>query len=178
MEQKTYKGVVFQYPYVEYTNFKQKEASSLIYMLNKQRLNDDMQFESYANMSFDKDDTKHEFPIFTNQDSYSRKSTNCLVYDISNSPRDNYHKYNKIFIYHYIGKVHSYYGYALYNTETNESVNKFVIDHEDGDLFISLNRYFWSLTRIPILKKLSDKYDKVKIHRFNDTNEIKYVGDI
>jgi hypothetical protein len=163
MEQKKYEGVVFQYPYVEYTNFKQKEASSLIYMLSKQRLNDDMQFESYANMSFDENDMRHEFPVFTAHATYSRKNTNCLIYNISNSPRDNVHKYDKLFIYHYVGKVYSYYGFALLNTNTKEYSNRFVIDHEEGELFMALNRYFWSITRIPVLKKLSDKYDKIKI---------------
>ena len=80
-----YDGGFFQYLGFKYNNFKQKEAFTLQNIVEGMRLIDDMFFEGYADMVCDEKDVHHQHPRFVMLDSFNRKSTYALVYDISES---------------------------------------------------------------------------------------------
>ena len=124
------------------------------------RLKDDMFFEGYADMVFDQSDVHHQHPSFVMLDGFNRKNTYALVYDISESERNALKEYDKLFIYQYLGKNFSYYGYMLYSSETKKSANHFVIPHDENDLFVNINSVFNTLSEVPKLRQLREEHIK------------------
>ena len=160
-----YNGGLFQYPYMHYDNFKQKEAIQLLYIISGLRLNSEMKFDGYASITFDVDDKKSEHPIFTMLDGFERKNSQALVFDISESYRNTEHHFDKLFLYTMNGKSSAssnYYGFMLYSTEHKDSSNHFWIDKDANDLFLHINQTFNTMMNIPKLKKLRELSDSIQ----------------
>ena len=159
-KKEVYDGGFFQYLGFNYNNFKQKDALTLQNIVEGMRLKDDMFFEGYADMVFEQSDAHHQHPSFVMLDGFNRKNTYALVYDISESERNALKEYDKMFIYQYLGKNFSYYGYMLYSSETKKSANHFVIPHDENDLFVNINSVFNTLSEVPKLRQLREEHIK------------------
>ena len=157
-KKEVYDGGFFQYLGFNYNNFKQKEAHTLQNIVEGMRLKDDMFFEGYADMVIEESVVHHQHPKFVMLESFNRKNTYALVYDISESERNALKEYDKLFIYQYLGKNFSYYGYLLYSSETQKSSNHFVIPHDENDLFVNINSVFNTLAEAPKLRRLRDEH--------------------
>ena len=157
-KKEVYDGGFFQYLGFNYNNFKQKDAFTLQNIVEGMRLKDDMFFEGYADMVFEQSDAHHQHPSFVMLDGFNRKNTYALVYDISESERNALKEYDKMFIYQYLGKNFSYYGYMLYSSETKKSANHFVIPRDENDLFVNINSVFNTLSEVPKLRRLREEH--------------------
>ena len=123
-------------------NFKAKQVSALQTIIAGGRLMWDMEFSSFANISFDKEDIKHRFPKVTEQDAFNRVRTNCLVYNLHKT-QINPGKYDKCFIYQTNGvKTNGFMGFVFYNSETGKCRHKFYVNRNEGDLCIALSYTF------------------------------------
>ena len=62
----------FNYCFVECTNFKEKELNILRNIISKARLGKELVFYRYANISFNENDSKHEYPVITEFENFAR----------------------------------------------------------------------------------------------------------
>ena len=137
--------------YFNCDNFKQKDAAILVHLISNSRLNFEMSWAGYGNISFDEADTAHQYANISfdeeNAKVYNRKTANCLVFNLKNS-ENNPGYYNKLFMYHTMKSNNSagkWYGYVLYNSITKKTLHQFFIDHEYTDLTKNLNTIFMSM---------------------------------
>jgi len=142
-------------------NFKQKQALIIINTIAGGRLNNDMTFDGYGHIEFDENDTKNRYPIINHLDGYNRNKTNCLIYDLKDTQK-NQGYYDKCFIYHSAGRQEGNYGFVLYNTETGDVSHKYFIEHEYDTLCVKLTESFNILYKLPMFRYYSDKHDKIK----------------
>lgn len=122
-------------------DFTRKQAASLQSVIGGSRLNMILKFNSYANISFSEEDKHFRYPHIETLDDYTNRKTNCMVYDINTDDLCGVeYKYDKIFIFQYIGKHVGYYGYILYNEETKEYFHKYFVSYNNSDLCIAINK--------------------------------------
>lgn len=163
-----YDGIKFQYGKFNYATFKQKEIFILRNIFEYSRLSDGAKFEGYTTMLFDEvNDPKHIYPKFNVFTEFDRKNTHGLVYDITDIPYNVGNQYDKLIIYHYLGKL-SFYGFVLYNSETKVSSNTFIIEHNETSLFSRISYSFHIMENFLKFKKLDEHrklvFDTVKPH--------------
>ena len=124
----------FNMPYINCDNYKEKELINFIGIINGSRTGLLLNGYKYANIRFDDEDKKHEYPIITELDSFSRSKTNCIIFN-SNEGR-----YNKLFIYQSLNKDNPYYGILAYNTDTGKNVHIYNIEYDHSKLIIYIFR--------------------------------------
>ena len=78
----------FNMPYITCDNYKEKELLNFIGIVNGSRVGLLLNGYSYANIRFSEEDKKHENPIITELDSFSRSKTNCIIFNIENNKYD------------------------------------------------------------------------------------------
>ena len=123
-----------QFPYTEFSNFKEKEALNILSIIGGTRVRDFISFTGYSNISFDDDDTKHWKPKAKQLESFVRNKSNALVFNIHNC------LYDKMYVYKSNLKDSGFYGLIFYNTENQKSLNIFNIEYNYSKLIISINR--------------------------------------
>ena len=143
----------FDFYYLPINNFKEKAFNLTVSHLQKSRFGNKMKYKCPANISFEDGDKKHQYPKVTEFDSFKRKYTNCIVFDLV-FDKDNQGYYDKLFLYFNDGKQPSY-GYVLYNTETKQRLHRFLIFGDINDVFYALNNTFNTLHA----KKMYDFYN-------------------
>lgn len=122
-------------------DFTRKQASILQSVISGARLNTILKFNSYANISFSEEDKFFRDPHIEILDDYTNRKTNCMVYDIkANDLYGVEYKFDKIFIFQYVGKRTGYYGYILYNEDTKEYFHKYFVSYDNCDLCIAINK--------------------------------------
>ena len=72
----------FFYCYIDCNNFKEKELLIFRNIVSNARLGNDIKFSSYGTITFNHEDTKHEYPILTELSSFSRGKTNAIIFDM------------------------------------------------------------------------------------------------
>jgi len=155
-------------------NFKQKQALIIINTIAGGRLSNDMTFSGYGHIEFEETDTKNRYPIVSYLDAYNRNKTNCLIYDLKDTHK-NQGYYDKCFIYHTVGRQEGNYGYVLYNSETGNLLHKYFIEHEYDTLCIKLTESFNLLYKLPKIKYYNENHNKIKNIKTNP--EVKFMSE-
>ena len=93
MEEKIF-NLKMSMPYLQNASLKEKEIQMLIHIINQSKLNDNIKFYKYVNLSYE--DEKREFPLPKLYDTYKRGKINCISF--VQKTLDKY-KYNYFFIY-------------------------------------------------------------------------------
>lgn len=131
--------IPFTQLYINCSITKEKEFLKFKHIFNGLQISKLFSFVSYANISFSEEDTKHENAIITELPQFGRNKTNALVYRISPGTI-NGDLYDKCIFYQYIGSLENYYGFILYNSETQKSHHVYNINYELMYLFIRLKQ--------------------------------------
>lgn len=125
---------------------KQKHSMIIRNLLERSRLQNQIEFDTYAILTFSDEDSLLKYPHIESIDTFSKSKTNCLIYNLKYTD-ENPGVFNKLFITFYQGKHISYYGYMMYNTETKKFNHKYFVSAEFGELAVSLNKSFHSIKR-------------------------------
>jgi hypothetical protein len=139
--------------------FKHKDVALLLNAIKESRLNQDMILNSYGIISFD--DESHKYPNIEFEDgvgesSWNKNKTNCIVFDLSQTEKNNI--YNKLFLFHTIKDNKSgCYGWIAYNTKTKYMTQKFFIEHDIMSLMTRLNIFFYNIKRADFFNKRLSK---------------------
>lgn len=131
-DQTTY-TLKFNFNYINCNKFKEKELLVLRNIISGSRVGQNFYFYKYANVSFDEQDYKHEYPIVSELDNFGRSKTNSIIFKISNN------LYNRCLIYQTGSKECSFYGYIIYNTETGKYSHNYNLDYEINSLLKHIN---------------------------------------
>lgn len=129
----------FNWCYIDCNNFKEKELILLRNTIACTRISNDITFYKYANISFDENDKKHETPIVTEFDNFTRSKTNAIIFDMKNTEK-NPGKFNKCIIYQHIMKNDGFYGFVFYNTETGRYNHIYNITNDRNELLVNIWR--------------------------------------
>lgn len=143
----------FNYCFIECTNFKEKELNVLRNIISKARLGKELVFYRYANISFNENDSKHEYPVITEFENFARGKTNAIIFKMDNE-MSSQEKYNRCIIYQTVSKNDGFYGYLFYNTETGEYNHTYNLTYELTNLFSHLYQSIDFINR----EKLYDDY--------------------
>lgn len=144
----------FDHQCIKCDNFKSKQTPIVRKTLEGSKLFNQIKFKCYGNISFDKDDEKHEEPIISELEDFHRTKSNCLIYDIIDGNPD----FNKLYIYQSINSKGNggFYGYLLYNEQTGKLWHKYFIDRIDDELCRQIWKSLWLTT--DIAKKTYGEY--------------------
>lgn len=135
MENETIYSAKFEMPYISCVNFKEKESIILSNIIKGSRLGELVNFDGYANISFDEEDKNHWHPQIKPIESFTRNKSNSLVFGIKGN-----NKYNKIFVYQTSLKETRFYGFIFYNTETNKCLHIYNVEYDHTKLIIGMFR--------------------------------------
>lgn len=166
--------------YLDIGSMKESLTYNIIRGIGQSRISPYLLFSGYGNLSFDPEDKKHRYPIVTKLDNYTKRKTNCLIYDLGYNTYNN-GQYDKLFIYISCSKKESYFGYIFHNTKTGKCSNKFLIPNLIDELIISINSFFYTLLNKVIidfyLKKNQDLslylHGKKKINTYGTLSDYK-----
>ena len=107
-------------------------------MINLSRIGKYIRFKCYGNASFNEEDTKHEIVTIKELDSFGRKNSNVVVFEVID---ENYKSvYTELFLYHNITQSQSSYGLISYNNKTGNVSHKIQIGYDIYDLMIAFNK--------------------------------------
>jgi hypothetical protein len=151
----------FIFSYIECNNFKEKDLILLRNFISGCRLGREIKFSHYANVTFDENDKKHDFPIVTEIESFTRGKTNGIVFDMENTSLNN-GVFTKCFIYQTLFNNSGAYGYILFNDETNEITHSFNIEYDANELVKHIYTSITSINKRPMLKEMLAKSLEVK----------------
>lgn len=151
----------FIFSYIECNNFKEKDLILLRNFISGCRLGREIKFSHYANVTFDENDKKHDFPIVTEIESFTRGKTNGVVFDMENTSLNN-GVFTKCFIYQTLFNNSGAYGYILFNDETNEITHSFNIEYDANELVKHIYTSITSINKRPMLKEMLAKSLEVK----------------
>ena len=151
----------FSYCYIECNNFKEKELVIFRNIISNSRLGRDMLFNCYANITFDNDDKKHEYPIINELNAFTRSKTNGIIFDI---PVGDYNDgtFEKVLLYQTTNKNTGCYGLLFFNRETNLNSHVYNIDYDINDLIQHIQR---TISNIPFRQTFNDYMAKINIIR-------------
>lgn len=138
-------NIKFDFWNINVDPIKEKEANKIIWILSQSRHVKDISFINYGEISFDVDDDKHWNPIVEEQNSFNRRKSSCMIFDIHLTKGTNY--YDKLFLYHSNNKRTGNWGYVLYNSETNKSKHVYFIYDDLDDLITHINKALNSMMR-------------------------------
>lgn len=114
-------------------NFQEKEAKCINNIIRNARVGAYMQFEAFTNISFANADEYHKEGNLNTQETFNKKLTNGLLYNIKHD------LYNKCLVYRAsFAKGNDEYSYILYNTENDNKMQKSMIADSINELIISL----------------------------------------
>lgn len=112
-------------------------CSKIINTIRYSRIGKHVGFDTYADLTFEGEDAdKHWHPIVRTTETFNKKKTNCIVF---NMDADNEHGFDKMFLYrstHASGQ----YGFAFVNTSTNYVYHRYYISDDIAYLISTLNQ--------------------------------------
>ena len=126
------------YFYQTFSPFKESEVSNIVSLINPTRAGRCIKFKCYGNASFDDEDTKHETMTIKELDSFERKNSNVIVFEVVDE--DCKSVYTELFLYHNMAMSQSSYGLVSYNSQTGNISHKIQIDYDSYDLMIALSK--------------------------------------
>lgn len=150
------KDVFVQFPYLNYINLKEKQCNQLVHIIRGSRLRNDIQFCGFYNMTMNDAKKTHKPEQYATfkyiGDSYARKSTNAIGFDIISENR-NSTTFNKLFIIqHQVNKT-IYYNYILIDTKNNKSISHY---YKDNDFTTLLNDINVCFNRLEVSRKMNN----------------------
>ena len=151
----------FGFYYLNADPIKDKHYRILLNSLQNGRYSQLMSFYKPARIDFDSKDKKHQFPTITEMDEFKRKKTNCLIFNLLLSYAND-GQYDKLFLYYSDGFKTPYYGYILYNSETNKYSHKYLICGDINDLHRALNNSFVFMRNKKIYDLFKKKYECIQ----------------
>ena len=131
--------IEFSYYYQIFNNLKIKECELLRHIIEGSRIGQYMNFNNYANISFDDEDKLSRFAKIELLENFDRKKTNCMVFNLAKSQLNN-DRYNKLFLYMHSTRSDTYYGFILYNTATDKCTQIADVSGEPNDIVQRINR--------------------------------------
>lgn len=134
--------IKFDHQCIKCDNFKSKQSDIIRSTIAGSRLNDDMKFKSYANISFDEQDKKHVEPIVNELEMFHRTKTNCLVYDIFSKNSD----FDTLYIYQTLFRRGGFFGFVLKNESTGKQWHKYFVDYAEDELVRQIWKVLWLMT--------------------------------
>ena len=149
---KTY-NLKFLFSYIECNNFKEKELVLLKNFISGARLGREIKFNSYATITFNETDKKHDFPIVTELESFTRGKTNAIVFDMENTVLND-GVFTKCVIYQTLCKNEGCFGYVLFNEETGKSTHSFNIEFDTNELVKHIYKSITSIPQRPMIEKM------------------------
>lgn len=152
----------FMFCYQNCSVIKEKHYWNILAVLGGSRLNEHIQHIGQGRIEFEKTDTKHENGKFESYPEYKRRYTNCMVFDLSKSPKNHIKKYDKLYLYYNEGHKQPAYGYILHNSKTKKQAHKFMITGDINDLMYALGQTVESLDRAEMLDWYKLRYDSVQ----------------
>lgn len=153
----------FSFCYIECSNFKEKELIIFKNIISNSRLGRNVIFNCYANITFDSDDKKHEYPIINELETFARSKTNGIIFDI---PVGDYNDgtFEKVLLYQTTkyqtsNKNTGCYGLLFFNRETNLNSHVYNIDYDINDLIQHLQH---TISNISFRKTYNEYMEKSK----------------
>jgi len=128
-----YTDLKFSMPYINCSNFKEKDTLIIRNIIAGARLGNMIAFSNYGNISFKDEDKLHWNPIVIDLNTFIRSKTNCLIFNIYSK-----NVYNKAILYYSTMTNDSYYGLLLYNTETHKYSHIHNINSELTNMLITV----------------------------------------
>lgn len=156
-------NVEFSICYTNANVLKKKKCDILTSSIGTSRLAYFMTFENYGMINFSDEDTKHVNPEIIVQDKFNRLKTNCLIYNLKETPH-NPNIYNKLVIYYEVCGKNGYYNYLLFNTETGKNVHITWIEDLVDMLLHRLNMTFNTMLKRKLFEYYSQQYDASKVN--------------
>ena len=133
-----FENLKLNYFYQIFSPFKESEVSNIISLVSPSRIGRCMRFKCYGNASFNEEDTKHKFVTIKELNSFERKKSNVVVFEVIDEDCKNV--FTELFLYHNITTTQSSYGLLSYNSKTHKITHKIQIDNDSYDLMIALNK--------------------------------------
>jgi hypothetical protein len=146
--------------YQTFDTFKQKSSLILQSLFAGGRMIDYAKFHGYGLITTN----GHKADIITIEDTdkFNRAKTNCIIYNLTYN-KWNPGKFDKLFIYRTnMSKDNAFYGFILYNTETNKMTNVYNIEYSDDRLYQYIYRSIIGLVNKELFEHYSKKYDCLK----------------
>jgi hypothetical protein len=117
------------------------------------RLGREIKFDTYATITFDENDKRHDFPIVTELESFTRGKTNGIIFNMENTSL-NEGVFTKCVIYQTLCKNEGSYGYILFNEETGQSTHSFNIEFDTNELIKHIYKSISSIPQRPMIEKM------------------------
>lgn len=166
----------FSLLYLDISPFQEKQFMILRNTLLNSRLGKYMKFLNYGSISFDENDTKHQFPKVTYLDSFKRGKTHCMVFDLYYNSNNN-GKYDKLIIYTTMTTRDGYYGYVFYNSKEGKSSHRFMLDFLADAVATSLNRDFNLMLNTVIVDWYLNKAQSIEAAKTDNTVHVPNIID-
>lgn len=151
---KTY-NLKFIFSYIECDYFKEKELILLRNFISGARLGKELKFDTYASVSFNEDDRRHDLPIVTEMESFTRTKINGVLFNMEESSLNN-GVYNKCLIYQTVTKNGGAYGYVFFNSETGAQTHQFNIEYDLNSLIKHIYSTLQMQPSKPKIQKMLD----------------------
>ena len=128
-----FENLKLNYFYQIFSPFKESEVSNIISLVSPSRIGRCMRFKCYGNASFNEEDTKHKFVTIKELNSFERKKSNVVVFEVidEDTEIDGNEKYNII----------EYNVQDLFSIIDNEIIAYRIIMYILHDLYINIFKH-------------------------------------
>ena len=142
-------------------NWGEREAKHLANVISQCRLGRKMKFNKFGTFSWEEEDKiKKYHPIVEEQESYSKKNSNCLIFDLTIPNCE----YDKVFVYQYKTGIKGSSGYYIYSSkDPSNHIHKYYLANDMNQLILSLNRTTYDLDI-----KYNSKEINITPYRYHD----------
>lgn len=164
--------------YINITNFKEKDVNILIRMFwESPFISQLLSFDSYGIVNFP--DSQHKVWDIKTSDTFNKKSTNILIFNVKEDEHNNPYKYDKLVIYQNSTKNIESFGYTWIRTEDDHTSTHSYLEYLKDNIIKELNKDITTWHNYYIYKILyftSNKKDKIT---FEDSEKIykKYIEE-
>lgn len=167
--------LLLNYFYFDISKIKEAQIHRVKNIIVGSRIGENILFNSYGKAYFDSEDHKHTHMYVEPIKEYDKSKVNCLIYDVkTNCQNEGY--FDKLFIY--LNQIkEQYFGYVFYNSETNHSCQKILIDPQEDYLVTNLVKDFLTMFKIDVFKHFSEKYDAIKKYKHDNPCKIPGIED-
>lgn len=125
--------------------WKEREANHFVNVIGICRLGVFMQFRNYGTFKFEEGDEDSKWhPIVIEQESYNRKNSNCLIFNLDIDNCD----YDRVFIYYHASKLKGHSGYYIYSSkDPSKHIHKYYMDNDMNRIILSLNSVIYGIDK-------------------------------
>ena len=149
-------------------NWNERESRNIINLISVCRVGNFLKFDKYGSFVYSEDDSNHWNPIVTEQEKFSRRSSNCMIFDINiqNCP------YDKLFLYQYKSGVKGFSGYYIYSSKNKDQhIHRYFYPNELNPIVLSLNKDMYELDIKYSIDKNDERFTIPQEWRYNKRRE-------